>query len=350
MGATSTRLSVDSLLVSDMHVLSHRLALARFLGAIVLTLVTVGKNCASFAQEVGGLRKLAAGVVTVIPPDPLSEEAASGPIPLVEIVTGMKDLDWKPNYPAKTGTVYERSKHVVYHRDIWCLEFAFKPLRMIEVDLPQPSGKVQRKIIWYLVYGVRNVGTELKPTPTGDVAGLKSFKIEVSPGSDRRFFGHFVLQSHDYDKAYLDRIIPIANEAIARREKPGVKLHNSIEISRIPIPISDERNDRSVWGVVTWEDVDPHIDFFSIYVRGLTNAFQFEDTPGGFKAGDSPGTGRIFRSKTLQLNFWRPGDALYTHEEEFRYGVPVDSDPDIQNKLNQTYGLEQRVDHRWLYR
>ena len=39
----------------------------------------------------------------------------------------------------------------------------------------------------------------------------------------------------------------------------------------------------------TW--IDPRIDFFSVFVGGLTNAFQFEDVPGGFKPGDPPGTG-----------------------------------------------------------
>ena len=92
------------------------------------------------------------------------------------------------------------------------------------------------------------------------------------------------------------------------------------------------------------------MDFFSVFVGGLTNAFQFEDPPGGYKAGDPPGTGRIYRKKVLQLNFWRPGDAVFEHEREFRYGVPVDPDPTLQDEVNNRYGLKQRLDHRWVYR
>ena len=41
-----------------------------------------------------------------------------------------------------------------------------------------------------------------------------------------------------------------------------------------------------MWGVATWEYVDPRMDFFSIYVKGLTNAYRFADPPGAYKAGE----------------------------------------------------------------
>ena len=83
--------------------------------------------------------------------------------------------------------------------------------------------------------------------------------------------------------------------------------------------------------MATWTDMDPSMDRFSIFVRGLSNAYQWVDQPGGFKPGDPPGSGRKLTQKTLQLNFWRPGDAVYEHEAEIRYGIPGD------------------VDYRWLY-
>ena len=176
------------------------------------------------------------------------------------------------------------------------------------------------------------------------------FAVEEVNFPTRRFFPQFVLRSLEFDKEYLDRVIPAAQRAIEQREDMGVKLLNSVEMTKVPIPLSDERADRSVWGVVTWEDVDPRTDFFSIFVGGLTNAFQFEDPPGAYKAGDPPGTGRIYRKKTLQLNFWRPGDAVLEHEREFRFGVPVDPDPTLQDAVNSQYGLKQRLDHLWVYR
>ena len=121
-------------------------------------------------------------------------------------------------------------------------------------------------------------------------------------------------------------------------------------MTKIKIPLSDERVDRSVWGVVTWEDVDPRIDYFSVYIRGLSSAFIFADTPGAYASGDTPGKGRVFRFKTLQLNFWRPGDTSFEHEGEVRFGVPIDGDPNVQQQMLDRFGLLQRLDHRWIYR
>ena len=36
---------------------------------------------------------------------------------------------------------------------------------------------------------------------------------------------------------------------------------------------STPEEDNSVWGLATWEDVDPRVDFFSVYIKGLTNAY-----------------------------------------------------------------------------
>ena len=88
----------------------------------------------------------------------------------------------------------------------------------------------------------------------------------------------------------------------------------------------------TVWGVATWENVDPRIDRFSIYASGLTNAYRWEDPPGAYQPGDTLGKGRKFTRKTLKLNFWRPGDEYYEHEKEFRLGIPGE------------------VDYEWVYR
>ena len=99
--------------------------------------------------------------------------------------------------------------------------------------------------------------------------------------------------------------------------------------------------------------VDPRSDFFSIYVRGLTNAYRWQDPPNGFKAGDPPGTGRRFLYKTLQLNFWRPGDSLDHNEDEIRFGVPNQNQlPSgiTEDQVLKAYGLKERVDYQWVYR
>jgi hypothetical protein len=210
-----------------------------------------------------------------------------------------------------------------------------------------------------MVYRVRYVGKELYPKPSKDNFGHVTYpeveeldlKEGDKPGS-RLFFPQFVLRSHDFDKEYLDRIIPAAIEPIQRREMPGsnIKLHNSVEITRQRVYLSDDRFDRGVWGVVTWEDVDPRIDYLSIFVQGLTNAFRFQDDPSAYQKGDPPGTGRTYQMKTLQLNFWRPGDTDFETEEEIRFGVPVDSDPEVQQRILDMFGLQERLDHLWVYR
>jgi hypothetical protein len=287
----------------------------------------------------------------VIPPAREASETFSGPRPIVEITAGIPGLAWDPNYEPKSATLIERAKRVTFRRSVWNLEFAFKPLRMIEVDVPQPTGKMQRKLIWYMVYRVKNVGYDLSPVSvTDDAQGKKVYNVERVNFPALRFMPSIVLRSHEFQKEYLDRLIPAAKQVIEAREKPGVPLYNSIEITQVPIPLSDDRFDRSVWGYVTWEDVDPRIDYFSIYVQGLTNAFQFVDPPGAFKPGDPPGTGRQFTKKTLQLNFWRPSDTEREHEKEIRYGVRVDTDETKQQEILSKYGLTQRLDYLWIYR
>ena len=79
-------------------------------------------------------------------------------------------------------------------------------------------------------------------------------------------------------------------------------------------------------------DVDLRIDFFSVFVHGLTNAYRWEDPAAGVKPGDKIGKGRKFKYKELQLNFWRPGDEFHANDQDFYYGIPG------------------QVDFRWIYR
>ncbi len=288
-------------------------------------------------------RQLAPGVLTTIPPS-LNPEDTVSTHDIMEIRANA-GVEWNPEYLASTETLLGKSDKTKFRREIYCFEFSFKPLRMIEVDIPAANGTTERKLVWYMVYRIRNTGQALKPVQGKD--GV--YSTEPAKGGPERFLPQLVLESQDREaaggrvtKSYLDRVIPAADTAISQRETPGHKLLNSVEISKQPIPVSDGRIDRSVWGVATWIDVDPRIDFFSIYVGGLTNAYQWIDRPAAYRAGDPPGRGRQFVYKTLQLNFWRAGDDLSPNEREFRYGVPLD-------KAN-LYGVGDGVAYRWLYR
>jgi hypothetical protein len=187
------------------------------------------------------------------------------------------------------------AKDTTFRRDVWALEFEFKPVRFIHVDVPQPEGRMERKLVWYLMYALKN--PQDKPV---------------------QFVPRFVLVSGDTKKVYPDRLIPVAIPEIRRREDPNRQLRSTIEMAG-EIPPTPKGREATVWGVATWEDIDPATDYFSIYVQGLTNAYQWADPPGAYKAGDPPATGRQFYPKTLVLNFWRPSDREHEHEEEIRF-------------------------------
>ena len=72
----------------------------------------------SNAQE-NGQRPLARGVMTVIPPAVEKLETVTGPIPIVELVSGMPDLDWTPHYDPKMVLQF------VHHEDDYDLWEAY---------------------------------------------------------------------------------------------------------------------------------------------------------------------------------------------------------------------------------
>ena len=215
---------------------------------------------------------------------------------------------------------------------------------MVRVDIPQPNGRMRKKLIWYLVYSVKYGQADLHPkavkgafvTDFGTDTKFPQVEPLVDP-KGKRFFPGAVMTSHDYKKTYLDRIIPNAVKAIQSRETRGMKLYNSVEMTAQVIPYSAEGEDKAVWGVFTWEDIDPRTDYLSIYIRGLSNAYLIQPA-------------KKLTYKTLELNFWRPGDADDEHEKEIRYGVPDERNPVQFQKILKLYGTRKPLEYRWLYR
>src|SRR5215212_6508577 len=118
-------------------------------------------------------RHLAPGVLTTIPPS-LDPEDTVSTHDIIEIRTNPA-VQWKPEFIAASDTLYGMSDKAKFRREIYCLEFSFKPLRMIEVDVPLAAGNTERKLVWYLVYRVRNTGQTLKPVQGQD--GVYSTQI-----------------------------------------------------------------------------------------------------------------------------------------------------------------------------
>jgi len=252
-------------------------------------------------------RRLAPGVLHTVEPDPQLGESFSRH-DVVELLAVSDKYTW--------------AKDVAFRHDVWALEFKFKPVRMIYVHIPQSSGELQRKLIWYMVYSVTNPGKTMHPVPQPD----GTYKIEYE---DRavRFIPRFTLVGYESMKEevafeYKDQVMPVAAEQIRLREDRTRKFYTTGEMCR-EIAVGE-----TVWGVATWEDVNLRVKRFSIYVDGLTNAYRWTDPPGAFKdpREDWPGKNRRFMMKSLKLNFWRPADDKFPHEEEIRYGVPGEVD------------------------
>ena len=323
---------------------SSRLLAASLTGLLVVLAIfgTGGLHCTARAAESGPI-EFPPGILTTIPPDVAVGETFSFH-DLIEIRSDGR-FEQNPIFTSKSRTIFEMAESVNFSRSVWCLELAFKPLRMIRVDVPSPSGKMQRKLIWYLVYRVRNTGAGRVPGDREEAV----YTTESAAQDGIRFIPQFVLTSRDRNsqgdtrsKAYLDRILPVAMDPIRRRELPRGELLNSVSMARQLLPAETTRKVGGLWGVAIWEDVDPEIDYFSVYVGGLSNAYRRADPSGVYRTGDPPGTGREIKRKTLQLNFWRPGDAAAEHEREIRFGIPP-------GKAG-LYDVDEGVAHRWIYR
>ena len=284
---------------------------SRFLAALLVAAFIV--PTASFAQAIatrgalpppgvpaakGEPRKLAPGVEQTISPEDRAAEKVSRH-DIVETVAGNPNFGVPPGSPAISP-----AKGVRFEHDVRGFKFGFKPMRMMNVDIPAPSGKMQQKLVWYMIVHVTN------------------------PSEDKPLLFAPVIWLEDLDKktTYPEQLIPVAIAPIQRREDPNRPLTSIVQMSGEFGPGEDR------WGVATWTDLDPTIKRFSVFVEGLSTAYQWDDPEGAYQAGEAPGSGRKLLQKTLQINFWRPADPFHEHEAEIRYGLPGD------------------VDYRWVYR
>lgn len=279
---------------------------------------------------------------------------------------------------------------LLFAREIWCLEFDFRKPRLIEVDFPNEAGRLERKLVWYMVYSVTNTGKCLSRevdvpanTKVPVLVKAESGKLEVkqydqifnnvegtykpkwidyngaaanedgtAPGTVH-FVPQFVLVAQNisnpnqYEKKdtelmvskpveneevkYYDEYLPLAFVKIAAKEGPNQSFQTTVTIPSLEIKPGE-----TVWGITTWLDVDratgiaksvdPRIDRFSIYVSGLTNACQWENTPDAYVPGAELMTGRTVQRKVLKLNFYRPGDEFDQKSKEIRFGQPGELD------------------------
>ena len=313
----------------------------RFAIAIVasFSLLIVDTSVAQDTKSKVDRRPTVNRILTVVKPEIEPAEALSPPRDLRKPV--VKEYVPKLFSPSKTLTSLK--KDIVSRIDVGCLEFTYKPLRMLEVDVPQKSGKMQRKVVTYLIYRIRNRGdhyTHKKFTAEDGTEQYRLEKVDQISGDANtdNFNAHFVLEgwaqnlrTRTYQKkAYLDRFLPEVVKQIEAYDKTIGKLHDSISISKVKIPVEKDDNAKGVWGVAIWEDVDPKINYMSVYVRGLTSAHRVHQLQDDSKK---------YLHKTLQLNFWRKDDEFDVESEAIVTGIPLSSSLREQSAICRFYHL-----------
>ena len=250
-------------------------------------------------------------------------------------------------------TDYAWASDLLFHKEVWQLQFRYKNIRVIDVDFPSKDGKsLERKRVWYLVYSVTNTGERLSAEvdsdvkadvsellidgkkvqiPSNNLPGVyRAKKIQYEPGDKEgaiQFVPRFIFAAADVKGRYLyergadgfyflpasesasseeavyyDEYLPLAMVKIAQREGRGSQQF----VDSLRMPSRKILPGETVWGVATWTDVDPRIDKFTIYISGLTNALHWE-LPDELE--DSRvGAGRDIARKVLKINFFAPGD------------------------------------------
>jgi hypothetical protein len=286
-------------------------------------------------------RELAPGVLKVVPlaVDTADSQTLRMPLP------DLNAKEYTPNTFPSSQTLLGSTRDVVLFRDIWQYEFAFLGLRQIELDVPMADGSVEKKNVWYLVYRVRNVGKTVSYDSIKDqLVGTEQHRIvydrtEVDPSTlPGRFFPVFTLvgwvanpQTGDYQRVeYTDRVLPTAARQIQLEEDDRRELLDSVEMARIELALSEGSDHGSVWGVATWTDVDPRIDYVSVRIKGLTNAYRIINNVDGSKS---------FRFRELQLNFYRPGDIRNEPADRISLGIPLVDSAREQATITQRYEL-----------
>jgi hypothetical protein len=164
-------------------------------------------------------------------------------------------------------------------RDVWTLNFRYKPPRIETVTLPNGT----KKTVWYMYFEVYNLTD--KP---------------------RDFYPEFELVTKGLNPTtHLDEPQLVIFEALRDIEDPtrAKNLQTTISISKKPIPVSKpDAFPTAVRGLAIWTDIPeraPNVNKFSVFVTGLSNGLTTRETADG---------NILVSRKTLQLDFIRPTD------------------------------------------
>ena len=298
-----------------------------------------GNHELSAQDDLSKAKPLAEGVLKVIPTVLDGRDSFSLPMEL----PGLEASQYELNYEPQSESLLDSTRQIIFYRNVWEYEFAFTGLRQKLVTVQYPDGTVASKNIWYLVWRCRDFGKSLSyETRTDEFGHTEHELVEDAAVTNRdlapeKFVPSFTLEGFvkpsikaKYTQVrYGDINSPALAKFIQSFEDPNLKLLTKQEMSEAEIPLAEAESDPGVWGVAIWEDVDPRIDYVSVYVRGLTNAYRIVNKDGDIS----------FKYKTLQLNFWRAGDSVGQERDEVDYGIPLVDRPTEQVEICRFYDL-----------
>lgn len=286
-----------------------------------------------------GHRKFAAGVLNEIPSQLDVRDSFSLPMTL----PGVKAEQHQLETDSVGQTLFGMSERVILYRDVYQYDFAFTGLRQIRVPVVDVNGNNRNKNYWYMIYRVRDLNETLSYEEVKSKFEFNQPSQVLKKGKplddkDRLFLPRFSLEGWVYlptEKeyrrvAFRDTVSPAVVRTIRMQEDPRMALLDGVQMSKAKIPKVSPDSDVGLWGVAVFEDVNPYIDYVSVHVSGLTNAYRVK------RAEDDSIS---FKRKTLQLNFWRPGDNLEEEKDPLTFGIPLVDDPDEQVLITRRYAL-----------
>lgn len=262
---------------------------------------------------------------------------------LPQKLPGLEAPQYDPVFLSAKETLGWMGKGVVFYRDIYEFEFSFVGgLRQAVVEVPDlATGTTSNSNVWYLIFRIRDRGNTITYDKVRKNPEFEHLLTEVRydrpiPAERKIFQPRFYLKGSVYDAGqegyyrveYADQVSPMVLRQIQRLHDPGLNLLDTYQLSQTPIPLAPTDADGGVWGVAIFKNVDPRIDFVSLQVEGLTNAFRIKSEPG------SPNI-----RKVLQLNFWRPGGIVNEDQDPVDYGIPLVDDPQEQIRIAERYQL-----------
>ena len=190
--------------------------------------------------------------------------------------------------------------------DVWALEVALKPMRMVFVQAVNPrTAAKSSEMIWYLVYKVVRRPIVRPPEATGTVPVNVQDPPPTAICVPR---ATLVIEDRDLHGAIVDSIVPEALPVIVDRER--LKLKTSVQMSG-PLPklTTDSKHEHAEYGVFMFRGVDPRTTSFSIYLSGFSN---------GYKIGKDESGKTLVLRRTIFVPYRRFADQYDQFAKEIR--------------------------------